>query len=212
MQPLSIMLRIDVWSDVVCPWCYIGDARFDKALAQFDGEVEIVRHPFQLDPEAPIPGVPARERYASRFGDEAQAMLDRVTTEAASEGIRFDFDRALTANTFDAHRALRFASERGKEHELEHALFAAYFSDGLDISDRNVLAERGASVGLNAEELLRYLESDAGVDEIRRELLHAMEIGISGVPSFLFNREFLVPGAVDAPTFLRILEQLSNVA
>lgn len=208
---LTIM-RIDIWSDIVCPWCYIGETRFDRALAQFDGEVTVRRHPFQLDPEAPIPGVPAPERYAKKFGDEAPAILDRVTSEAEREGLRFDFERALTANTFDAHRALAFARADGKEHELEASLFSAYFTEGLDVSDRDVLARRGADVGLDGTSLTAYLESDNGVDEVRRELVAAFERGITAVPSFVFNGEFLVPGAVDTDTFVRILEQMRNVA
>jgi predicted DsbA family dithiol-disulfide isomerase len=100
-------VRIDIWSDVVCPWCYIGVTRFERALAQFDGEVTIRLHPFQLDPDAPIPGIPARQRYAAKFGDEAPAILERVTREAQNEGLVFDFDRALTANTFDEPWRLR---------------------------------------------------------------------------------------------------------
>lgn len=205
-------MRIDIWSDIVCPWCYIGETRFDRALARFDGDVTIRRHPFQLDPEAPIPGVPARERYAKKFGDEAPAILDRVTLEAEREGLRFDFDKALTANTFDAHRALAFARENGKEHELEQSLFSAYFTEGRDISDRALLARRGADVGLDAQTLEQYLESDRGVDGVRKELVAAFESGITAVPSFVFNGEFLVPGAVDTDTFVRILEQMRDVA
>ena len=205
-------MRIDIWSDVVCPWCYIGETRFDRALERFDSEVTIVRHPFQLDPEAPIPGVPARERYAKKFGDEAEAILDRVTREAANEGIRFDFDRALSANTFDAHRALAFARANGDEHVLEKSLFSAYFTEGLDISDREVLARRGADAGLDSQALAAYLESDDGVDRVRKELVAAFDSGITAVPSFVFNGEFLVPGAVDTETFVKILEQMRNVA
>ena len=205
-------MRVDIWSDVVCPWCYIGETRFDRALAQFGGEVTVRRHPFQLDADAPIPGVPARERYAKKFGDDADAMLERVTAEAAAEGLHFNFDIAQTANTFDAHRALAFAREREREHELQRSLFSAYFTEGLDVSDRAVLAERGASVGLDQDELAAYLESDAGVDTIRRELVGALESGITAVPSFVFNGEFLVPGAVDTATFVRILEQISSVS
>ncbi|HET9029968.1 MAG TPA: DsbA family oxidoreductase [Candidatus Aquilonibacter sp.] len=205
-------MRIDLWSDVVCPWCYIGETRFERALQQFGGDVTIRRHPFQLDPEAPIPGVPARERYRKKFGDDAEAMLERVTSEAAAEGLTFDFDRALTANTFDAHRALVFARDRQVDGPLQRALFAAYFTDGLDVSDRRVLARCAATVGLDERELYAYLESDDGVDEVRSELVGAFDAGITAVPSFVFNGEFLVPGAVDTPTFVRILEQMSRVA
>ena len=183
-------------------------ARFDRALAAFDGEVSVRLHPFQLDPEAPIPGVPARARYAKKFGDEAPAILERVTSEAAKEGLTFDFDRALTANTFDAHRAIAFARESELDRELEKLLFQAYFTDGLDVSDRAVLADAGALLGLDRAELSRYLASDDGVDEVRRALLEGVERGITAVPSFVFEDEFLIPGAVDTATFARVFEQM----
>ncbi len=205
-------MRIDIWSDIVCPWCYIGETRFDRALARFNREVSIRRHPFQLDPEAPVPGVPARERYAKKFGDEAPEIEERVTREAAAEGLDFYFGRALTANTFDAHRALAFARINGGEHELEKSLFSAYFTEGLDISDLNVLVRRGRDTGLDAETLAAYLESDDGVDAVRQELVAAFDHGITAVPSFVFNGEFLVPGAIDTDTFVRILEQMGDVA
>ena len=201
-------MRIDIWSDVVCPWCYIGVTRFERALAQFDGEVTIRLHPFQLDPDAPVPGVPARLRYAAKFGDEAPAILERVTMEARGEGLTFDFDRAITANTFDAHRAMAFARRSGRDRDLEKRLFRAYFTDGLDVSDRAVLSDEGALAGLDRDELAAYLESDDGVDEVRRELNDAFERGITAVPSFVFQDEFLVPGAVDTASFMRILEQM----
>ncbi len=207
-----IIMRIDIWSDIVCPWCYIGETRFDRALERFDGDVTILRHPFQLDPEAPIPGVPARERYAKKFGDEAQPILARVTSEGSNEGLVMDFDRALTANTFDAHRALAFARANGDEHALQKSLFSAYFNEGLDISDRAVLARRGADAGLDPQALSAYLESDEGVDRVRKELVAAFDSGITAVPSFVFNGEFLVPGAVDTETFVKIIEQMRDVA
>ena len=201
-------MQIDIWTDVVCPWCYIGITRFERALEQFDGEVIVRLHPFQLDPEAPIPGIPALERYQAKFGDEAPAILERVTQEAAKEGLDMRFDRAVTANTFDAHRALVFSRGERKERELEMSLYRAYFTDGLDVSDRKVLADRAADAGLDPVAMAAYLESDDGVDEVGQELAQAFERGISGVPAFLFEGEFLIPGAVDTATFVRIFEQM----
>ncbi|HVA26768.1 MAG TPA: DsbA family oxidoreductase, partial [Candidatus Baltobacteraceae bacterium] len=188
----------------------IGVARFERALERFDGEVTVRLHPFQLDPEAPIPGVPARHRYAAKFGGEADAILARVTAAALEDGLHFDFDRALTANTFDAHRAIAFARSSGKDRMFEHRLFAAYFSEGLDVSDRSVLAQLGGEVGLEIDALAAYLAGDDGVDELRRELEDAFERGISAVPTFVFEEEFAVPGAVDTATFLRMLEQMRS--
>jgi len=193
---------------VVCPWCAIGQARFEKALAEYDGPVTVRLHPFRLDPDAPIPGEPAAARYRRKFGDEAEAMLARVTDAAKDEGLTFRFDRALTANTFDAHRAIGFAARNGNDRALERALFAAYFSDGLDISDRAVLADLAASVGEDRAGVLTYLESDAGVAELTRELEEASALGIAAVPTFVFNEQFAVPGAVDVATFAKIFEQM----
>ena len=201
-------MRIDIWSDIACPWCYIGITRFERALAQFDGSPEIRLHPFQLDPDAPIPGIPAIVRYEARFGSDAPEMLARVTREAVNEGLDFHYERTLAANTFDAHRAIGFARRSGLDRALEKRLFAAYFTQGLDVSDRAVLADCGAELGLDRDELAAYLGGDDGVDELRRELNDAFVRGITAVPSFVFEDEFLIPGAVDSASFLRILEQM----
>jgi predicted DsbA family dithiol-disulfide isomerase len=202
-------IAVDLWTDIVCPWCYIGVTRFERALERYGGEIELRLHPFQLDPQAPVPGIPALQRYAQRFGDEAPSMLQRVQDEGAKDGLDLRFDRAVTANTFDAHRLLQFAANAGKERELEMSLYRAYFTDGLDISDRAVLAERAAETGIDRAEVAAYLQSDAGVEELQRELSQAFEIGIQGVPAFVFNRKYLVPGAVDSDTFVNVLEQVA---
>jgi predicted DsbA family dithiol-disulfide isomerase len=201
-------VTVDIWSDVVCPWCAIGQARFKKALAAYDGPVTVRLHPFRLDPDAPIPGEPASQRYRRKFGGDAEAMLARVTAGAADEGLTFRFDRALTANTFDAHRAIGFAARNGNDRALERALFAAYFTDGLDISDRDVLADAAASVGEDRAAVRAYLDSDAGVAELTAALEEATALGITAVPTFVFNEQFAVPGAVDVATFAKIFEQM----
>jgi predicted DsbA family dithiol-disulfide isomerase len=201
-------VRIDLWTDIVCPWCYIGVTRFEHALERTEQPVEVRLHPFQLDPEAPIPGIPALERYRQRFGDEAESILERVTREARNEGLDFRFDRALSANTFDAHRAMYYAQRFGKERELEHRLYRAYFTEGLDISDREVLASCAADAGLNRDDVRAYLAGDDGVDDVRRELVGAFDRGITAVPTFVFEDEFAVPGAVDTEMFVKIIAQM----
>ena len=197
---------------MVCPWCSIGQARFEKALAAYDGPVTVRLHPFRLDPDAPIPGEPAAERYARKFGAEAPAMLARVTAAGKEEGLTFRFDRALTGNTFDAHRAIGFAAPNGHDRALERALFTAYFTDGRDITDRDVLADAAASVGEDRAAVLAYLNSDAGVSELTHELDEAVALGVTAVPTFVFNRQFAVPGAVDVATFAKIFEQMHDVS
>lgn len=205
-------MRVDLWTDIVCPWCYIGVTRFDRALERFDGDVDVRLHPFQLDPDAPVPGIPALERYEQRFGAEAPIMLERVAGEAAKDSLEMRFDRALSANTFDAHRTVRFASQFGKDREMELALYRAYFTDGLDISDRGVLADRAAAIGLNRDEAATYLQNGRGSDELREELATASAIGITGVPAFVLEKKYLVPGAVDTESFVGILEQMRSEA
>lgn len=183
--------------------------RFDRALerAGADTPVAVRIHPFQLDPNAPVPGIPALQRYANKFGAQAPALLERVQQEGAKDGLELRFDRAISANTFDAHRALRFAANAGKVRELEMSLYRAYFTEGLDISDLAVLADRAAAAGLDRAGVLAYLESDTGADETREAIREAYELGISGVPAFVFEEKYLVPGAVPAETFLQILDR-----
>lgn len=204
-------MQVDLWSDIVCPWCYIGVTRFERARERWNGTIDVRLHPFQLDPEAPIPGIAAMERYSQRFGDEAPAIVNRVVDEAAKDGIEVRYDRAIAGNTFDAHRAVQFAARSGKDRELEMSLYRAYFTDGLDITDRAMLANRAAQVGVDPGEVRAYLESDDGVDEVRMELERAQTLGITGVPAFVFEKQFLVPGAVDVDTFLRIFDQMSSL-
>ena len=201
-------MQVDVWTDIACPWCYIGVARFERALVQTGIRVELRLHPYQLDPEAPIPGVPALERYRQKFGSDAEGIVERVTEAAHADGLAFDLSKAITANTFDAHRALQYAASVEKSSELERALYRAYFVDGLDVSDREVLADRAASVGIDRDAIADYLAGDDGVDAVRRELMQSIERGITGVPSFLFAGEFMVPGAVDERSFARMLLQM----
>jgi predicted DsbA family dithiol-disulfide isomerase len=201
-------VRIDLWTDIVCPWCYIGVTRFEHALERENVTIDLRLHPFQLDPEAPIPGIPALERYRQRFGDEAESIVARVTKEAEREGLEFRYDRALAANTFDAHRMLYYAERSGATRELERRLYRAYFTDGLDISDRVVLAACASDVGLDRDDAVAYLAGDDGVDEVRRELVGAFDRGITAVPTFVFDDEFVVPGAVDTEMFVKIIAQM----
>lgn len=204
-------MTVDIWSDVVCPWCSIGQARFEKALAEYGGPVTVRLHPFRLDPDAPVPGEPAMERYRRKFGDDSASMLDRVCAAGAAEGLEFRFDRALTANTFEAHRAIRRAGRNGNDRALERALFDAYFRDGLDVSDRGVLADAAARVGEDRAEMLAYLESQDGVADLTGELEMAGALGITAVPTFVFNDRFAVPGAIDVASFGKIFEQMAAV-
>ena len=177
-------MRIDIYSDITCPWCYIGHARLERTLGAMAGRegVELRHRPFQLDPDAPADPVPVLEHLRSRYGAAAPVMLEQATGAARADGIEINFDSALSANTFDAHRVLRLAREE-YGHDLEHALlmklFAAHFTHGGDVSNHEQLAGLAASVGMNvarARAMSRLLlgrpfdDPDAMVQELVRRV------------------------------------------
>ncbi len=208
-------VRIEMYSDVVCPWCSIGKVRFEKALAQLPPEdrarISTIVRPYQLDPTAPATAVPVMEGYAKKFGgyERAAEIINHVTTTAAEEGITFQMDRAQRANTFDAHRLLWVAlRDYGAvvQGALKTRLMKAYFSDGLNIGDHAVLAQCASEVGLtNAGE---FLASSHGVAETNDELAAATDLGITAVPTFVINEQWSIPGAQDTDTFVRVLTKL----
>jgi predicted DsbA family dithiol-disulfide isomerase len=204
-------VRVEVWSDVVCPWCYLGLGRFRAALDRFDGadDVEVVVRPYQLDPSAPREPSSVLDVYVRKFGgpDNAFRMIDQMTELAASEGLTFHLDRALRVNTFDAHRLGALGEHRGVGVALHERLMHAYFTEGLDVGDHAVLARLGAEVGLDAEEAQGWLGSGGGADDVRAGLAEAAELGITAVPTYVVDRRFLVPGAQDPETFLSVLER-----
>jgi predicted DsbA family dithiol-disulfide isomerase len=211
-------MKVEVYSDVMCPWCYIGMARFERALEQFAGggsdgadgaeEVEVVYRPYQLDPDAPGEAVPMLEYLDGRFGTGARAMAYRVSETARDEGLEIDFDRGWIVNTLDAHRLLGLAErEYGLtvQREVATALFAAHFRDGVNVGDPEVLARIGVAAGMNPARIRDYLESEEGTDEVREWLSSAKRLGIGAVPTFVFNGTYAVQGAQSASTFLRAL-------
>lgn len=209
-------LQVEIWSDVVCPWCYIGKRRFESAVEELAGEVEleVVYRPYQLDPTAsPGTSQPVLEAYAKKFGgdDQARAIIDRVTNEAAGEGVRFRMDRALRANTLLAHRLLWLAELPGSpvdQSALKERLLQAYFTDGLDIGDPEVLADCAAEVGLPRQDALDFLASDGGRAEVAAYLEQAADSGVSAVPTFVINGQWAIPGAQDADTFVNVIRRL----
>jgi len=203
-------MLVEIYSDVVCPWCYIGKRRFEAALQRFEGrdDVTIVYKPFQLDPRAPTEPTPVIDAYARKFGgpDEAIRIIERVTEAAAPEGLDFHLDIAQRANTFDAHRLLAYAHERGRQADMKERLLQAYFVEGKNVADHDQLADLAADVGLDRAEVAAYLASDEGVNELRDELRDSVERGITAVPTFVFAGLWSVPGAQDPDTMLRVLE------
>ena len=206
-------VEVEIWSDVVCPWCYIGKRRFEAAIAELGGEidVDIVFRPYQLDPTAsPGKAGPVLDAYAKKFGsaERAHEIIDHVTAVAAANGIEFRMDRALRANTFLSHRLLWLAQAAGHQIALKERLLQAYFIDGLDIGDPDVLAGCAAEVGLDHDRVRAFLDSDDGADEVRGELGSAHELEITAVPTFVFNGKWMVPGAQDPDTFVQVLRRV----
>jgi predicted DsbA family dithiol-disulfide isomerase len=211
-------LRVEIWSDVVCPWCYIGKRRFEAAVARLDGEIEldVAYRPYQLDPRA-TPGTtqPVVEAYTRKFGgaERARAIIDNVTATAAGEGLEFRLDRALRANTLLAHRLLWWAERPDSPVEqiaLKERLLRAYFVDGLDIGDPEVLADLTAELGVDRDDVAAFLDSDRGRVEVAEYLEQAAELGITAVPTYVVDGRFAIPGAQDADTFVNVLRRLRS--
>lgn len=210
-------MRVEIWSDVVCPWCYIGKRRFEQALARFDGrdDVEIVFRPFLLDPTAaPGTATPVVDVYSRKFGgpERAAQIIDRVTGIAEAAGITFHLDRAVRANTRLAHRLLWLAlRDRGPavQRALKEALLEAYFADGRNVGDPDVLAELAGQVGLDPGTVSAFLASDEGAAELDADLAEAAANDIMAVPTFVFEGTWVVPGAQDVEVFERVLQRVA---
>lgn len=205
-------MDIQVWSDVVCPWCYLGKRRLETAIAQFDGDITVTFRAFQLDP-SPVPaGLPLKEGMAAKVGgrERADQMLAHVTSVAAGDGLRLDFDRAVAANTFDSHRLIAWAAGRNRQAELLEALQQAYFTDGRDIGSAAVLASVAGSIGLDEAAAAGYLSSKAGTTAVNTDLAEARELGVSSVPFFLVDGKYAVQGAQEAATLVAAFEEIAR--
>jgi predicted DsbA family dithiol-disulfide isomerase len=204
-------VKIEIWSDVVCPWCYIGKRRLERALGQFEhaDEVEIAWRSFQLNPDTP-PGtaVPTPEYLASRFGPQAKAMTGRVAELAAAEGLDFDFDAALTVNTLDAHRLLHLAADLGIGDAAKERLLRAHFTEGADLSDHQTLTRLLGEAGrgdADPERVRAMLAGTEYADAVRADIEQARRLGANGVPFFVIDRKYGISGAQPAETFLQAL-------
>ena len=211
-------IRVEIWSDVVCPWCYIGLRRFERAVAELAGEVEldIAYRPYQLDPTAsPGTSQPVFEAYVRKFGgpEQAQMLIDRVTEAAAGDGLEFRMDRALRANTLLAHRLLWLAEQPGSpvaQAAVKERLLQAYFVDGADIGDPETLVEITGEIGFERDDIADFLDSDRGRDEVASYLEQAADNGISAVPTFVIDGQWAIPGAQDTDTFVNVIRRLSE--
>lgn len=206
-------MKIEIWSDIVCPWCYIGKRRFEAALGGFAHRdaVEVVWRSFELDPDAPQSReMPIAEMLAKKYGmsvAEAQAANQRVSTLAAGEGLSYRLDIAKPGNSFAAHQLVHLAGTRGMADAMQERLMKAYFSDGLAIGDREVLVRLAAEAGLDAAEARSALESGAFADDVRGDENRAAQFGISGVPFFAIAERWGISGAQPLETFTNALDE-----
>lgn len=206
-------MQVEIWSDVVCPWCYIGKRRFEAALANFKqrDQVEVVWKSFELDPHAPSTSEDTlNQMLARKYGmseEKAAAANQRVTTLAAQEGLDYHLDQAHPGNTFDAHRLIHFAASRGLQGEMKERLMHAYFSEGQPIGDRETLVKLGAEVGLDAAEARAVLAGNEYSDEVNADKREASLLGISGVPFFVIDEKYGISGAQPTELFQQALEQ-----
>ena len=208
-------MKVEIWSDVVCPWCYVGKRRFEAALARFPhaGEVDVEWKSFELDPgakpTAELRGTHA-EQLQAKFGRsraEIDAMLDRVTRMAAGEGLDFRFDLNRGGNSFDAHRLLHLAKARGRQDAMKERLDRGTFTEGLAVSDHAELTALAVETGLDEAEVRDVLASDRYADAVRADEAEARALGISGVPFFVIDRRYGVSGAQPADLFVQGLAQ-----
>jgi len=207
-------MKVEIYSDIACPWCYIGKRRFEQALDRFEGkeQVEVVFRPYQLAPDAPEQARPHREWLAERYGPQSVVMDARVTDLGRAEGITYDFDAAVEVNTLLAHRLLHLAeSEYGApvQADLKERLLRAHFTEGVNVGDRAALTELAVAAGLDGDRTTAYLAGDEGAAEVRAQLAEARAMGISAVPTFVFEGKWAVQGGQEADTFLQVLRQVT---
>jgi predicted DsbA family dithiol-disulfide isomerase len=205
-------MQVEVFSDVVCPWCYIGKRHMEQALATFPhaDQVAVTFRSYQLSPDSPQHSEDSlAEMLAKKYRvspEQAQAMNDRVTGVAAEAGLDYHLDQAHPANTFDAHRLLHFAAEHGKQAELKERLMAAYFTEGKRIGDLEVLVGEAVAVGLDGDAARAALEGSGYTDEVNADLSLARAFGISGVPFFVIDRKYGLSGAQPAAVIRQALD------
>jgi predicted DsbA family dithiol-disulfide isomerase len=205
-------MQIEIYSDVVCPWCFIGKRRLEQALetAGYAQQAHIAWRPFQLNPAMPKEGMDRRVYLDEKFGgaDARRAVEERVAKAGEADGIVFAFNRIeRTPNTFDAHRLIWFAEQQGCQDEVAEALFHSYFTKGREIGNLNSLAEIASDCGLNREEVERFLASDRAVEEVRAEEATGHRLGIRGVPYFVLNGSMSISGAQSPDIFVSAIQQ-----
>ncbi|SDW45063.1 DsbA family oxidoreductase [Paenibacillus sp. CF384] len=206
-------MKVEIWSDIACPFCYIGKRLFEKGLDQFEhkDQVEVVYRSFQLDPNAEK--YPKHDVYglvADKYGVSRERSIqlhENLVQQAAAQGLTFNFEHAIPANSLDAHRLIHFAGMHGKRTEVAELLFKAYFTDSKHIAEMDTLREIAAEAGLNPDEVETMLGGDAFMAEVQAESSEATMLGANGVPFFVINRKYAVAGALQSDVFLDVLQK-----
>lgn len=206
-------VKLDILSDPICPWCYIGKTQLDRALAERPDHPFVIEwHPFQLNPDMPREGRDRREYLTEKFGDRADAAYAQITEHAKSLGIEADFSKIeRTPNTLDAHRMIHWAGIEGKQGPMVDALFRANFVEGRDIGQHDVLADLADSIGMDASVILKLLQSDADEQMIRERDAHSREMGVNAVPTFIVAQRHAVPGAQTPEVWLKVIDEIAGM-
>lgn len=211
-------MQIDIWSDVACPWCFIGKRRFETALGAWEhrDEVEVTWHSFQLDPTLPEHYDGTEVEYlASRKGmpvEQVRQMFAHVTEQAAGEGLTYDFDALVVANSLRAHQLLHLAKANGRADEVKEALLSGHFERGIDIGDVEALVSLGTSAGLDEPEIRAALADERYLPAVRADIEQAQQLGVNGVPFFVFDMRLGLSGAQPASTFTQALDRARSLA
>lgn len=206
-------MKVEIWSDIMCPFCFIGKRKFENAMAQFAGkeQIELVWKSYQLQPDLKTDTtLNISEHLAEVKGltkEQANKMYQQLIETAKSVGLEFNVDKIVVANTFKAQNLVHFAKAQGKQNEMEESLFKAYFTDGENVDDIAVLINLAQNAGINIDGLKKVLENESFAENVRNDINEAKQIGVRGVPFFVFDRKYAVSGAQDKTVFLETLEK-----
>lgn len=211
-----MLLTIDVYSDVICPWCFIGKHRLEQALAAVKNryDVRVAWHPFELNPEMPTEGLDRKTYRSAKFGrwEKSLALDEQVTKVGATEGIHFRHDlMTRTPNTFDAHKLIFLAGREGVQEKIVATIFNGYFVEGKDVGNRDTLVEIAKAAGMNSEKVNTFLGSEAATNAVHEAEAKGRELSINGVPHFIINQHVSFSGAQSVETFLRAFEQATRL-
>jgi protein disulfide-isomerase len=213
-------MKVEIWSEIMCPFCYIGKRHLEKALESFSGrdEVEITWKSYQLDPSIPMQfeePIGVYEYLAERKGwsmEQSEQMHNHVVEMAASVGLKYNFDRAVVANSLYAHRVIQFAKEKGLDDAIEEIFFRAYFTDGKDLASVETLVELGVEAGLDAAEIRAAINSEELAYRVSQDIQEGVNLGVRGVPFFVFDRKYGISGAEPIQVFIDTLNQTKNAS